>query len=455
MQSNKNKYPIIKNNRDQFMTCFIEQSIDDVIKLFIEYNELPDQLDTEISLSSYGGYSFITDSTFKPDPFEKIQIKLSDLVISKLFWYCIYHSDIDFMRHILCIADTKNVFEYLHDNSADHLICDITVDIFKLIITRMKLSQTILDDICFSIIDHDKAELLIVLLDQEHQPKISDIQYAISSCAMNATKILLESNCLVQSALNEFDFYNPKGNNPYWYMHEDDQTTTNLDMIKLLSEYNIKININDLLQYAVQSNQLDLVMFCLESDSKINVNLNLNLAIRVGCATNNLDIMVYLLQYGADINAIGGDDFQYIGVSMIKFLIEREFIFTKEDMFKVFHEVLFSECTISNITYMLDNGANFDQIFMLELIPTERSWFEYIVRCNKMDVIEFLAGSYRNYLLPELNRLFTVSVACGNVPMAEYLLSLGQILIFVLINHLYWHVGLVIWIWLRTSWVKI
>ena len=92
-----------------------------------------------------------------------------------------------------------------------------------------------------------------------------------------------------------------------------------------------------MLSYAIQSDMLDLVMFCLES----GCNADVNTALKISCINNNLEMMTNILQCGADIHVINGDDFEYINLPTIKFLIEHKFSFKKTDMSKVFRSILF------------------------------------------------------------------------------------------------------------------
>ena len=417
------QYLTIKNNRDQILILFTLQSFDDIIKLFITHCELElpsDQTDSEISLSRHNIYLFMRDRPIESDTSSKTQIKLSELITRKLIMYCIYCSDVDFLREI-CTGHSKNIFERDRESYFSNIISAGSASIFEFILTNMDLSQSTLDELCEYIVELDNTTCLIILLNTNYQPSIDSIKYAIQYLSRGAIKIFLEENYMVQLAFDSIAFYNPVANDPISFIEEELRVFTDFQMIKLLVEHNIDISnkINDLLLHAIQSNILDLAMMCLESECDINT------ALKVGCINNNLEMMEHLLQLGADINVINGDDFAYIKLPSIKFLIQYKFIFNVEDISKVFHLILFSDCMVADIEYMLDIGANFDKIFMTERIVSERSWFEFIVWKNKFDIMKFLATRYLDYLLPELNRLFLVSVVCDKVDIMEYILSLG------------------------------
>jgi len=429
------KFPNIKNNRDQFMALFIEQSYDEIVKLFIEYNEFPAEMNNyEINITHFDIYKNIvwstiinTDDEIDRHDVPKIQIKISDLINSKLFAYCIYYSDIEFLEAILIVDNSENIFTHIDEYCIDTIIKNKSNDVLTLILEHMNLCQPTIEKFCEFIIGEDDTNLLTILLDHGHYPNIDLIQDAIESDYINSIKLLLETNReLVQTAFDNCVFYDSSYNHKY-VMVEGPPISTDVPMVKLLLEYNISISnkLNDLLFYASQCDMLDLAVLCLE----LKLDCNINNALKISCLNNNLNIMTCLLQNGADINVIDDNDFSDISMTTIKFIIGHGFSFNETTIFKSFYSMLFSECNMDNIAYMLDNGANFDKIFTMEknhdFSSKKKSWLAFIISTGKIDVMTFLVNNYQDQILPELDRLFVTSIVNGRVNMSEYLLTLG------------------------------
>lgn len=420
------RYSLIKNNRNYILPLIVSQSYDELGKLFTKEANIPDRI---INMRSSNVHAFIVDGIQKIDDNiylnyfggEDIQISISDLINAKLFSYCIYYGDEDFLKELLIVDNREDMLERNGEDRLDYIVENDKI--FKIILSHMDLKQTTIEKFFESAINMQCAKVLIILLDMGIQPSVDSIKSAIENDADDILEILLEYNCInIQSGFDSCVFYDTTMNYPACKMYSDDQIYTNIDTIKILLKYNINIlgKLNDLLYYASQNNFLDLVTFCVEYGECDTV-----IALKVACLNNNFEIMIYLLELGVVINVIDDKDLLYTGIKMIKFLLQHEYVFTTQVLFETFYILLLGTPTMEIINYMTDIGADFEQLFYTEeylsYYPDRKSWLVNIICYNKIDVMSYLVNNYADKL--DFDKLIIMSIVNGKVDMAKYLLT--------------------------------
>lgn len=418
-------YSFIKNNRAYILPLLVSKSYDELGKLFILEDTV---LDPIITISRANIIFFIIDHIhFINENYDHdfggmdIQISVSELINAKLFAYCIHYSDEDFLKELLIVDNSENMLEHVGEDS----MADIVENdkIFEIILAYMDLKQITIEKFCKNAINMQSEKSLMILLDMGLQPSADRIKNAIEYDADGILEILLKYNCdNIQTGLDSCVFYNTTMNYPSCKMFSDDRIDTSIDTIKLLLKYNIDIStkLNDLLYYACQNDQLDLVTFCLEYGE-----CDINTALRVSCLNNDCDIMTYLLELGAVINVINDKDLLYTDIKMIKFLMQHDYVFTEQVLFETFYILLLSAPTMEIINYMTSIGANFDQLFHIEkylsYYPDRESWLINIIRSTKIDIMVYLVNNYYDKL--DVDKLIITSIVNGKVNMVKYLLT--------------------------------
>lgn len=420
------RYSLIKNNRNYILPLLISQSYDELSKLFTKEANIPDQI---INMCSSNVYVFIIDGiqTIDDNSYHNyfggadIQISISDLINAKLFAYCIHHSDEDFLKELLIVDNREDMLERSGEDRLDDIVENDKI--FKIILSYMNLKQTTIEKFFESAINMQCTKVVIILLDMGLQPSADSIKSAIENDATDTLEILLEYNCdNIQSGFDSCVFYDTTMNYPACKMYSDDRIYANVDTIKILLKYNINIlgKLNDLLYYACQNDELDLVIFCVEYGECDTVT-----ALKVACLNNNFEIMTYLLELGVVINLIDDKDLLYTDIKMIKFLLQHEYVFTTQVLFETFYILLLATPTMEIINYMTDIGADFEKLFYTEeylsYYPDRKSWLVNIICYNKIDVMKYLVNNYADKL--DFDKLIIMGIVNGKVDIVKYLLT--------------------------------
>jgi ankyrin repeat protein len=431
----KEKYLIIKDNRDYIISLLTTQSYDELSKLFILGDE---PLDPILNISSMlkivftiDHIQYINDTSYNDNYLRGRDIRISvvDLINTKLFSYCICNSDGDLLKELLIVDSREDMLWNLGEDT----ISDIVEDekIFKIILAHMDLKQKTIGKFFKHAINMQSDKVVITLLDMGIRPTIKSIKDIIEEDSNEILEILLEYNCdNIQTGFDSCVFYDTYMNEPVGKMYNEHRIETTIDTIKILTKYNINISekLNDILFYACQNNQLyphdisqfNLVTFCLEYGE-----CNIDTALKISCLNNNFETMTYLLELGAVINVIDEKDLLHTDIKMIKFLLQHEYIFTKQVLFEIFYILLFSSHSIEIINYMTSIGADFDQLFYIEEYlpyhPDRKSWLTHIIRRVRIDIMTYLVNTYYDKL--DIDKLIITSITNGNICMVNYLLT--------------------------------
>lgn len=313
-----------------------------------------------------------------------------------------------------------------NDDDIPGLIIDLDMkitnhNISHKILNFVKLTNEFVDYI-FGHIEIDTQCLDILLkkginIDSRHLLSI------IRSNNIDVIKYLMKENYDIQYLYDNANFIEV-----YGYFSE-----VNICTLKFLYEnIDLKKNIEPLYYAIIIGHNFKAVEFVVELFCELDLNKGLDQASIV----NDCEIMKYLLQKGADINKLTYHSGYKI--ETIKFLIENGYNSSciSFDVRKYFC----NDLNLENTKYLLQNGSNIDSVFTSQF---ENKVFkidfnsisgnfhylisplEHTVAKGKLSHIEFLVENYFESLYPELDRLFVVACANGQIEMAKYLHQLG------------------------------
>lgn len=354
-----------------------------------------------------------------------------DEVVGKLFMYCLYENDIELLKNIIFRTNGADLFELIGSGSTTwHSITDLFIntneDTWEIILSEMRISNlhmTVCVDILRCI---DKIPILEKFLTRGHKMTLLHIEHAIRSNDTDLIRHALIYNYDVQNIFNEHNFIQ--------YM-----TPINIDMVKLLVEYGIDIStkIDYIFIYASLYGELDLVKYCVEN----NYACEINLALTYACMKGHFDLVTYLLSIGADVHTVHITHIYSDDIKIFKILIEHGYHIPIEYINIIFYRCFISaKNTIVDILFLIGYGANpewifdcntnnYDNIHKIvghpEKYEAVNSLTEFIVSMGYISHIKYLSEVNYDKLLLELDRLFIVACANGQMEMATYLLELG------------------------------
>jgi ankyrin repeat protein len=214
-----------------------------------------------------------------------------------------------------------------------------------------------------------------------------------------------------------------------------------LPMVKILVEHHIDISakIDDILICGVKSDELELVTYCIEN----NYNCDINSALEYACQCGYLDIITYLLRMGADVSTIDVITINCNNIKLLKILVTYGYCIPVE-----YIDFIFSQCftninnDITDLLFLIEYKANPEFVFKWELdnydytdigmiVDNPRhyhrvnSHLEFIVSMGYISRFRYLLEVNSDRLLLEVDRLFIVACANGQMDMVIYLLELG------------------------------
>lgn len=358
-----------------------------------------------------------------------------DQVVIELFKYAIVHNDAELIRKLISKTNGTDLFIFGSFSFkcstpllSEHNISNMSDLIYDIILADMHLTDSIseifLDFICKS----NNVILLKKFISSGYKLAKDNILEAINNNAIDTIKDIIAYDYNVQQIFNEVDIKIMK---------------MSVEILLTLLACNIDITsqINNILIYAVESNKLDLVTYCVEN----NTDCDLDTALKFSCRYMHLDIMVYLLQSGADINVITFNDVYCTNSEMMKLLVKYGLQITVTELNYIFAECFVYEKDIANTTFLIDLGADPNWIFERELRTQQspnydfssvcsynpkfyhalNSYLELFVSMERIAHINFLAEIDPETMRSESNRLFIIACANGSIEMMEYFLNLG------------------------------
>lgn len=358
-----------------------------------------------------------------------------DQVVIELFKYAIVHNDAELIRKL--ISKTNGIDLFIFGSFSlkgsiplilEHNMSNMSDLIYDIILADMHLTDSIseifLDFICKS----NNVTLLKKFISAGYKLAKDNILGAINNNAIDVIKDIIAYDYDVQQIFNEVDIKIMK-------------MSVEILLTLVTCNIDIKSQINNILAYAVESNKLDLVTYCVEN----NTDCDLNTALKYSCGYMHSDIMVYLLESGADINVITFNDIYCTNSEIMKLLIKYGLQITVAELNYIFTECFVYEEDIANNTFLIDLGADPNWIFERELRTQQNpnyefasvcsynskyyhglnSYLELFVSMGRIAHINFLAEIDPERIRLESNRLFIISCANGSIKMMEYFLNLG------------------------------
>ena len=425
----------ILNHRDNIMYLFDNNEYDQIMTMLPKSNMFGSYSNAQYDLRPISkelnqdfGKNLIHNNLMK---YVSHTYSSDDQLINVLFGYCINENDTELLKKIISKTNSTDLFAPNQNiplvkvvvTKNNEFICNI-------ILAEMQLTNLTIGLFFSSICGFQKINLLEKFLSAGHKIDTLYISLAILNNSTDIIRWMLEHGYDIQEAFNKCSFD----------QNIDDVHPDIHQMLKLLSEYHIDMTaqINQILIYAIESNNLDLVMYCVEN------NCDINLALRNSCRCMCLDIIIYLLQVGADINTVTFVDIRCKNIKIIKLLIDHGLNISGNIIKWIFVECFIYADDIADILFLIDCGADSNIIFDREeamvknpnyrygvsiLDPTMyfglNSYLEFVVSMGYISHIKFLAETNFDKLRPELDRLFIMAGANSQLDMATYLLDLG------------------------------
>lgn len=370
---------------------------------------------------------------------------IADNIRNEFFSLCISENDVEFLKKIILKNNYEDLFN-LRQNRGLIEVCVVNnkEEICRAVLAEMKLDyQTILFFFSMMVL-HQTINLINIFSEYGHKMELNYIITAIRLNYIEVVKYAILNNFDVQSAFDKCRFFqgSPTSSSLNELFILDGQSPAiDVPMLKLLESYNINITdkIKELFSYGSESNKLDLIKYCVE-----NHKCDVNLALRISCFFGNIDIMIYLLQNEADVNTIREPDIRCQNIDMIQFLIKYNYTIPIPVLNSAFMVSFLHTNDLADVKWLLDLGANPIAIFNRESNMGKNpdrygnlqadfnkkyellnSHLEYIVSMGKKSHVKYLVDNYFDRLSPELNRLFIIGCANGQIEMVNYLLDLG------------------------------
>lgn len=423
---------IIKNE-NQILGYLKTRSYGDIVKLMPEiYKYLDSDEDDGIE---YDGSELVTITYSDLYNFilgfasvQKIitKSKISELILDKLFNYAMVKFDIDMMREIIDITDGIDMFNLRINRYYINSVFR-NDELFSLIFNNMTLTEDTINTLSFTVMY--KINFLKIFLEKGYTLNVNYIASTIGDAKIDIIEMLIAYGHIedVKLAFNscEFHGYNTKFEWPNF-----------IKMITLLSVYDINIDdkLDKILLFGVRNKMIEMVMFCLEKNS----DLKLNDAIKMACEYDNNDALTYLIKMGGNIDCIIDEDIYDVSIATIKCLIGHNYNVS----LNILNEMLYDELSgnnLDNIKYLIASGAELDSIFEKEHDEKnfkkrydkydDESWvsssLEIIVVYGRIHLLKFLIENCYDLMILEMDRLFVISSANGQIDIMKYILGLG------------------------------
>lgn len=435
------KESVIQKKLDANNTEYVERFRDSIMKC---QTVTPDNRNTIVDLFDNDEYDTILDMFPKAeeDVFVMLIRQMNktaskspvDQVVVELFKYAIVENDSELLRKLISKTNGVDLFVYGTISLKNYIpsLIDRNMEnmselMYDIIFTEMNLTDSIAEIFSDYICKSNNVILLKKFISAGLKLVNNNILGAINNNAIDVIKIIISHGYDVQQIFNEVDIRIMK---------------LSVAILLTLSECNIDITsqINNILMYAIESNKLDLVTYCV----KHNTDCDINSALQSSCEMMHNEIIIYLLESGADINAIKFYDCYCNDVTTIKILIKYGLCIPEDTLDDVFSTCFLSEVYIDNITFLIDLGADPNYIFEREALKAEHlnyeyaelyrnpglyhlinSYLELIISMGRITHIKFLEEINLEQLRLSANRLFIIACANGYLELIAYFLNLG------------------------------
>lgn len=352
-----------------------------------------------------------------------------------LFEYCIDRNDIDFLERIISKNNDTDLFAIRDDKFVQLLINMDRYDMCKFILDHMQLSPETIDDFLKYIVREQKINYLDLFMAYNHKMLHTHLMMAIVYNCMDVVTYAIVNGCEVQIAFDNCAFYN--------YQKHDISCDTliSMPMLELLVDYQIDIfkKISWLSLHAAKYGSLELIEYCYKHDVTIDVNTGLIVA----CRNSNVNIAKYTLELGANINIISDITIKNTSFAIVKLCLHHGIKLSTDSINEMFSKFFICE-EIQELQILISHGADPNYIFesenkseyyfdifqTIQYMTSKKydllnSKLEYITSMGKISHIKFLVDMCFDKLEPELNRLFVIGCANGQIDMVNYLLDLG------------------------------
>ena len=407
------RFPVIINKRPAIAinnsTISILSADNDIKNTYIKLNKISDtelnkiivdNCDAIIELCGndkiYELRYLITDLTNNKSLSMGIWFTLSQYCITRIIKNCIENNNMELFRTII----------YRYYKQYDFVHTDIMNFIHK----------------C-----NDPLLFLNILLENNIKIRSSDISYAISK---NNIKFITYAGSLGYDIAESFDIVD---------FHHIDWELSSVLMLKTLMDNNVDIlpKLKKLIISAINyyDSGMDLIEFLIESFPEHDINQYLGRC----CSEHNNIALVYFLKRGANIHSINSMYILHTSIKIIKILINHDYPVPIKILNNLLIKHFKDDVDLTEVNYLLSNGAQMQCIFENEEIGKHRnnpnyanreiiySNLELIITRGEFNKIKFLADNHLNLLKPEINRLFIISCANGRNDIALYLFDLGAL----------------------------
>jgi ankyrin repeat protein len=440
----KEPYLHIVPNIDKIINLLRDKLYGETIKFFPELSShlTDDDYDgSEIIHLSYKEIAYFVFENYRyTHSINKTPIKISDLINDKLLSYCFHKNNNELLSILISNTNGDDLFVVRRNN---YLINSIFTKgdnaLFTQILTNMKLTDLTINNMVSYTISNKNYDCLKLLLTHGYTIDNKYIEYMVSIFYFHPLEILLSYgyNDSIQLAIDNCNFENHINKSC------EDQC---IQTLNLFEQYNINIShkLNDILLFACNFELMLVMKYCINT----NPDCDINVALKSACFYDNLECIKYLVSLGADINVI--TDIQLnedSSIEIIKYFKEIGYNYPSTTINDILYNFLTYSNNIEDVKYLVAIGGDIEYVFKkdkelentvhkMHLYYDERfnddekykssgSILELIISQNKFEILNFLASDYFHLLKEELNRLFIISSANGNIEIMTYLLELG------------------------------
>jgi ankyrin repeat protein len=431
-QDNTNFDNIIKN-KNQILGHLKTKSYGEIVKLMPEIYKYLNSSEEDgieydgselITITNRDLYNFIFNMTVMSK--NPVETAISTLLIDKLFNYAIFTYDIEMTKEIINITGEIDMFSVRINCYYTNYITN-NEELFILILKNMQLSENTIKTLSMYLVQNTK--ILKIFLEHNYTLPYQHIMSSIQSPYLDTIEMLIAYGHIedIRKAFNECSFY-VNNLNYEWSKF--------IKIIDMLSSYDISIDnkLDDMLLFGVRNNGIEMIMYCLEK----NKDLNLDKAINMACDYGRVDALRYLIKIGGNIDCIDDENIIDSDIKTIKCLIENNYNVPTYILDNMLYDML-SVDNLDDVKYLIAHGSELESIFKKENDEEnykkrndkfdDDSWIdsslEIIVGTGHLHILKFLVENCYDLMMLEMDRLFVISSANGQIDMMKYILGLG------------------------------